>query len=158
MARTKSPHILGSLLLFASSMILTGWILYLLFALPTSYHASHWDMAWVGFDLGVLSTLLGTSWAMWKRRQAAIPGAMISATLLVVDSWFDGVTANAGNDFKFAVASALFVQLPAAGFLFKFSRKAMRKSIENAHTQAGKIFASTSLWKTPLTIFEDETN
>lgn len=152
----KSPHILSSLLLLSASIILFGWILYLLIALPTTYRASHWDVAWVGFDIGMLATLISTSWALWKKRQVAIPGAMVSATFLIVDSWFDVITSNAGNDFKIALATAMLVELPAAVLLFKFSRRAVRKSIENAHAQAGRQVASTSLWKTPLMIFEVE--
>lgn len=152
----RSPHLVSSALLLAASLILSGWILYLVIALPASYRASHWDLAWVGFDIGMLATLLTTSWALWKKRQVAIPGAMVSATLLIVDSWFDVVTSNAGNDFKFALATAVLVELPAAVLLFKFSRRAVRKSIENAHAQAGRQVASTSLWKTPLMIFEAE--
>ena len=146
----------GSLLLLAASLILSGWILYLVIALPASYRASHWDLAWVGFDIGMLATLLTTSWALWKKRQVAIPGAMVSATLLMVDSWFDVVTSNSGNDFKFALATAVLIELPAAILLFKFSRRAVRRSIQNAHDRAGKIMTTASLWKTPLTIFEIE--
>ena len=146
----------GSLLLLTASLILSGWILYLVIALPTSYRASHWDLAWVGFDIGMLATLLTTSWALWKKRQVAIPGAMVSATLLIVDSWFDVVTSNVGNDFKIALATAVLVELPAAVLLFRFSRRAVRRSIQNAHDRAGKTMITASLWKTPLTIFEME--
>jgi len=59
---------LNSILLLIASIILTGWIIYLVSALPPSYRARHWDLAWVGFDLAMLSSLMTTGWAMWKRR------------------------------------------------------------------------------------------
>ena len=95
-------------------------------------------------------TWLGTSWALWKRRQAAIPGAMISATFLIVDAWFDVVTSNPGWDFRLALTLAIFLELPAAFLLFRFSRNAVRRSIQNAQAQAGIEVASISLWRTPL--------
>ena len=81
---------------------------------------------------------------------------MVSATFLIIDSWFDVLTSNPGWDQKVAIASALFIELPAAFLLFRFSRIAVRKSIENARKKAGKEIISTSLWKTPLMIFNNE--
>ena len=75
-----------SAFLLLSSLGLVGWIGYLIIKLPTSYRANNWDLAWVGFDIGMLITLLMASWAIWKSRQVAIPGAMISGTFLVIDS------------------------------------------------------------------------
>ena len=153
--RWKS-HQLQSVLLIVASLSLFGWIFYLLTALPDSYHAAHWNLAWVGYDFGMSLTWLGTSWALWKKRQAAIPGAMISATFLVVDAWFDVVTSNPGWDFRLAIFLALFLELPAAFLLFRFSRNSVRRSIQNAHRQAGIEVISVSLWRTPLAFFDEE--
>jgi hypothetical protein len=131
-------------------------MIYILDALPTSYRAEHWNVAWFGYDFAMLITLLSTSWALWNKRQAAIPGAMVSATFLVIDSWFDVVTSNPGWDLKLAIASASLIELPTAFLLLRFSRNAIRNSIQNAHTRAGMDSLSPSLWKTPLTIFEKE--
>jgi hypothetical protein len=141
-------------MLMAAAFILFGWIAYLLEALPDSYRANHWKIAWVGFDFGMAVVLLVTSWALWKRRQVAIPGAMVSATFLVIDSWFDVVTSNTGWDQRLAIASAIFIEIPAAFILFRFSRLTIRKSIQNAHNVAGRESLHPSLWKTPLMIFE----
>jgi len=154
--RKLKAHQIQSLLLIAAVIILFGWISYLMKALPSSYRAEHWDLAWVGFDIGMAATLLATSWALWNKRQAAIPGAMVSTTLLIIDSWFDVVTSTPGWDFKIAFVSAFLIELPAAFLLLRFSSKAVHGSIANAHSKAGKELASASLWRTPLMIFEDE--
>lgn len=146
----------NGLFLLIASFVLIGWMIYLVFSLPNSYRAQHWDLAWVGFDCGMLSALLTTSWAMWKRRQIAIPGAMVSATFLVIDSWFDVVTSSSGLDFKLALLSALVIELPTAFLLFRFSRMAVRRSIQNAHEMAGTEVITVSLWRTPLMIFDRE--
>jgi hypothetical protein len=79
---------------------------------------------------------------------------MVSATFLVIDSWFDVVTSSTGWDQRLAIASAVFIEIPAAFLLFRFSRLTIRKSIQNAHSAAGKDSLNPSLWTTPLMIFE----
>lgn len=146
---------LTALLVALSTILLIGWIAYLIIDLPASYRAEHWDVAWVGFDIGMVICLATTSWAMWKRRQVAIPGSMISATFLVIDSWFDVVTSQGGEDLKFAIASALIIELPSAFVLLRFSRQAIKRSIQSAHSHAGIEPTTLSLFKTNLTIFDD---
>ena len=145
-----------SVLLVFASISLVGWMSYLLWALPKSYRAEHWNVAWFGYDFGMTITLLATSWALWNMRQVAIPGAMISATFLIIDSWFDVITSNPGWDFNLALLSAFLIELPTSYVLFQFSRKAVRRSIRNAHNKAGRELVSESLWKTPLMIFDEE--
>ena len=144
------------ILIVLASLVLAGWIFYLIIALPASYRAENWDVAWIGFDIAMLVCLATTAWAILKRRQLAIPGAMVSATFLVIDSWFDVITSQAGLDFKFALASALFVEIPSAIFLFGFGRRAIRNSLLNAHRHAGIEVVTVSLFKTRLMIFEDQ--
>jgi hypothetical protein len=81
---------------------------------------------------------------------------MISATFLVIDAWFDVMTSSPGWDIKLALALALGLELPTAFLLLRFARKAVRKSILNAHAHAGIEIANIALWKTPLTIFETD--
>jgi len=121
-------------------------------ALPSSYRAEHWDLAWVGFDIGMAATLLATSWALWNKRQAAIPGAMVSTTLLIIDSWFDVVTSTPGWDFKIAFVSAFLIELPAAFLLLRFSSKAVHGSIANAEKSWGLFLSTAKLAKNSLVL------
>ena len=142
------------MLLFVS-IGLIAWIIYLMVSLPTSYRANHWDLAWVGFDIAMVSTLLLTSWALWKRRQIAIPAAMVSATFLMIDAWFGVATSQPGWDLDLSILLAI-VSITFAVQLLRFSHKAIRQSIRNAYEQAGKELLSEALWQTPLMIFERE--
>ena len=81
---------------------------------------------------------------------------MVSATFLIIDSWFDVTTSQSGIDFKLAVATAVFVELPLALLLVGFSRRSMRQSLINAHKRAGIEIVSLSLRKTHLAIFDSE--
>ncbi len=148
-------HRIQSMLLVIASVSLVAWMIYILNALPTSYRAEHWNVAWFGYDFAMLTTLIATSWALWNRRQASISGAMVSATFLVIDSWFDVITSNPGWDFRLAISSACFIEIPTAYVLVRFSKNAIRHSIHNAHSRAGMDALSPSIWKTPLMIFED---
>ena len=145
----------SSLLLLLAAMVLSGWIIYLMVSLPTSYRANHWDLAWVGFDSAMVGALLLTSWALWKRRQIAIPAAMVSASFLIIDAWFDVATSDPGWDLDLSILLAM-VSIAFAVQLLRFSHKAIRQSIRNAYEQAGKELLSDALWQTPLMIFERE--
>jgi len=153
--RWIESHIATSLVLFFTALGIFIWLIYLSFTLPDSYRANHWNVAWVGFDVAMVVSLLITSWAIWKRRQLAIPGAMVTGTFLVIDSWFDVVTSDPGWDFKLSLLLAA-LSCSLAFFLFRLSRKVVRQTIRNSYSKAGRELKSESLWKTPLMMFERE--
>lgn len=154
-ANKLTNHVATGVLLLLTSVGIIGWLIYLAVSLPNSYRANHWNLAWVGFDIAMVGNLLITSWAIWKKRQLAIPAAMVSGTFLIIDSWFDVVTSDPGWDLKLSIILAIG-SCTLAIFLFRFSRRAIRKSIRNAYTRAGKELKSESLWSTPLMMFDKE--
>jgi hypothetical protein len=93
---------------------LVPWIVYLAFALPQHERAAHYDVAWVGFDVGVAVVLASLAVCAARRKPATGPLAAVAATLLVVDSWFDVVTSSGRMQFMFALGSALVLELPLA--------------------------------------------
>ena len=50
-----------SWLTLSASVVLIPWIVYLGFALPQNYVAQHWRVAWVGFDLLLLTFMIATA-------------------------------------------------------------------------------------------------
>jgi hypothetical protein len=141
-------------LLIFVTLALVAWIVYLVLDLPVSYRAQNWDVAWIGFDFGMLVSLAATAWSLWNRRQLAIPAAIISTTMLVIDAWFDVVTSHVGFDRDAALLSACVIELPLAIYLIHFSRRAIRFSIINAQRHAGTQVISLSLIRTPLAYFD----
>jgi hypothetical protein len=101
-------------LLVACGLALLPWLYVLATRLPATATAAHWPVAWVGLDaleaLGLLAT--GLLVARGDRRYALT--ATATATLLVVDAWFDTTTAASGGDFAAAVAMAAGAELPLA--------------------------------------------
>ncbi|MEU0839358.1 hypothetical protein ABZ370_07785 [Streptomyces sp. NPDC005962] len=100
--------------LLASGVALVPWLYVLARTLPSTAQVAHWNAAWVGLDaleaLGLLST------AVLRRRgdDRHRLTAAATGTLLVVDAWFDTVTAASGGELAGAVAMALGAELPLA--------------------------------------------
>jgi hypothetical protein len=103
-------------LVIAAGVAMLPWITGLSFVLPTSHEAAHYDDSWVGFDLGLCAMLLRTGWLAQKGREHIELSAAITGTLLLVDAWFDVVTAGSHSELTLALALALFCELPLAVF------------------------------------------
>jgi hypothetical protein len=91
-----------------------GWIAVLALTLPTCYLANHWNVAWLGFDVMLLISLLATGWAVGTRRPWAGTALMVSAALLTGDAWFDMTTASGATATVVSIGLAVGVELPAA--------------------------------------------
>jgi hypothetical protein len=102
-------------LLFAC-VTLGAWIIVLALTLPRRYDASHWNLAWIGFDLALLAGLAATAWAAWRRRVVIVLFATATATLLCADAWFDLTTARP-SDLWASATLAGCAELPGAMFL-----------------------------------------
>jgi hypothetical protein len=89
------------------AVILIPWIVVLADLLPSRHVARHWDALWVGFDVLILITIVLTIYFMVKKRIWVIMTATALATLLLVDIWFDLLTAKPGSEQFQAVVSGL---------------------------------------------------
>ncbi|WP_345411669.1 hypothetical protein [Actinomycetospora chlora] len=112
------PHRRRRFLLLASigSLVLVPWIGFLAATLPHRYEARHWTLAWVGFDVVLLVGLATTAFMAWRGRPAVVFPALVTATLLVCDAWFDTTTAQR-TDVVVSALSALLLELPMAAVL-----------------------------------------
>jgi len=128
MARAR-PRLVREPLLSAltlAAVVETVWTIYIGWRLPRDYVANHWDLAWVGLDATQVVMLLACAWAAWRRRAVLILFASISATLLLVDAWFDVTTARQG-DVVVSVIVAGLVEVPSAIALFWVTRRSIRQ-------------------------------
>lgn len=114
-------------LLDACGLALLPWLYVLATGLPANATAEHWPIAWVGLDaleaLGLIAT--GLLAARGDRRHALAAAA--TATLLVVDAWFDTTTAAPGGDFAAALAMALGAELPLAALCGRLALRALSR-------------------------------
>jgi hypothetical protein len=104
---------------------LAGWIVVLGFTLPRRYDAAHWNLAWVGFDIALLTGLAATAWAAWRRRAIVVLFATATSTLILADAWFDVTTARS-SDLSVSAIQAIFLEVPFAIFLFYVVNRVVR--------------------------------
>ena len=103
-----------TMLLALVAVALVPWILYLTVTLPSRHLASHYDVAWVGFDIALAASFAATAWAALRGSYWLAPLAAVTGTMLVCDAWFDIVTSQSGSEMWEAIAEAVLAELPLA--------------------------------------------
>jgi hypothetical protein len=96
------------------AVVLVPWTLYLTFTLPARHVTVHYDLAWVGFDVGLTVSFAATTWAVVRGSRWLAPFAAITATMLCCDAWFDITTSRPGDEILEAIALAAVAELPLA--------------------------------------------
>jgi hypothetical protein len=109
-----------------AGIVLVPWIVFLVYSLPSTHAADHWDIAWAGFDVGLALLLLGVATAAWRRSLWLEGAATAAAALLAVDAWFDILTSSSNLELGVAIAEALLVELPLAVLCLLLARDAER--------------------------------
>lgn len=97
--------------LFSLGMV--PWTIYLALSLPSRSVSPDYDVAWAGFDLILLLALAATGYFALRRSRYLATAAASTATLLIVDAWFDVVTSPPGQRPE-AIVLALLLELPLA--------------------------------------------
>jgi hypothetical protein len=97
----------------AAAIILIPWVLYLELVLPTHYEAYHWRGAWVGFDIGLVAFLATTAILGFRRSHLLSIAAFSTGVLLLVDVWFDIMTASP-HDRRTSIITGLCGNIPLA--------------------------------------------
>lgn len=109
----------GLLKFFAvAALLLVPWTILLSQSLPSDHLDRRWNLAWSGFDFSLiasfaLTALLGLRKSGW----VIVPASMVG-TLLLVDIWFDCLTAKQGGEYIASLSSAAFIELPIAFMAF----------------------------------------
>jgi hypothetical protein len=139
-----------------SFLFLIPWIGYLSASLPDHHEVSQWRLAWVGFD-GALIVVIGiTALCAWRRLQIFIPWAMITATLLCCDAWFDIVLDWNTGELTGAVVTAVLAELPLALLLFLAARKMIRLTVLIAWQRAGRTGPVPALSRLSMVVLTAE--
>ncbi len=100
--------------LMACGVALLPWLFVLANGLPGTATAANWCTAWVGLDSFEALGLVSTGLLAVRGHHLHALTATATATLLVVDAWFDTMTAAPGEDQLSAVAMAFGAELPLA--------------------------------------------
>lgn len=110
-----------------AALVLVPWVVILVAVLPSAHRAEHWDVAWAGFDVLLALLLLAVAVAAWRRSSWFEAAATATATLLVVDAWFDVLTSSTRAEFVVALGEAVLVELPLAVLCLLLARTADRR-------------------------------
>ncbi|WP_377271694.1 hypothetical protein [Peterkaempfera sp. SMS 1(5)a] len=101
-------------LLVTCGLVLLPWLCVLATGLPATATAAHWPLAWIGLDALEAAGLIVTGVLASRGDVRHALAATATATLLVIDAWFDTTTATAGSDLDMAAAMACCAELPLA--------------------------------------------
>lgn len=94
--------------------LMVPWTAYLAVTLPSQATAAHYDLAWAGFDVGLFLVLAWTAWTAVSRSRWLPVTASLNAAFLVIDAWFDVITAPGRRELAMSLTSALLIELPLA--------------------------------------------
>jgi hypothetical protein len=111
---------------------LAGWTGWLGGVLPARHVEERWNVAWIGFDAFLTVCVGSTAWLAWRRSPWISLSACATAVALLVDAWFDCLTAGTHQEYVGSVAMALLAELPLAAILFCIAVIAARRSFRPA--------------------------
>jgi len=102
------------------SVCMLPWIIYIGVSLPSRQLSPNYDIAWAGFDVLLACGLATSAYFALRRSRYLSAAAAATATLLVVDAWFDCMTTPADSRWE-SIAFCFLVELPLAGVCFWLS-------------------------------------
>ena len=109
------------------------WTVYIGITLPTKHVSQHWDAAWVGLDIAIAFFLILNAIFSYLESKWLVMSATATSTLLIVDAWFDVITARYGRPLDISLASALFVEIPLAIMTFTIALRIINHEHINHH-------------------------
>ncbi len=119
----------------AAAVALMPWIVYLAISLPKRDLDTHYRAAWVGFDLLLVAAIVRTAYLAFRMDPRVQLPATATATLLLVDAWFDVLTAGGRGATLEAILLAAVFEIPAALFTLYLAHRIGRQVFELAHLE-----------------------
>jgi hypothetical protein len=106
-----------ALIAFGACVAMIPWTVMLAGNLPDRYVTLHWSTTWVGFDSLMIVSFAVTGLLTWRHHRARWAAALVTATLLACDAWFDVSTASTVTDLVGSAVTAALGELPLAALL-----------------------------------------
>lgn len=106
-----------AILAFGGCVAMIPWTVVLANSLPDRYVTLHWSTTWVGFDSLLMLSFAVTGLATWRHHRTRWAAALVTATLLACDAWFDVSTASTVPDVIGSAVTAAAGELPLAALL-----------------------------------------
>jgi hypothetical protein len=119
-------------MLTAGGLAMIPWLVALGWFLPRTATAPHWNVAWVGLDGLEAAGLFVTGRLMRRGDLRYTITATLTGTALLIDAWFDVLTAASRGDLLAALLMACVAELPVSGLCFFLALRGSRE----AHARA----------------------
>jgi len=129
-----------------AAVILLPWIGFLAVTLPKRQFDLHYRAAWVGFDVLLVFAISRTAYLAFREDERVQFPATATATLLIVDAWFDVTTSGGRGQLFEALLLAVFIEIPAAVFSIYVARRVNRRSLELARLAGSASAPPTEGW------------
>ncbi|GGW31424.1 hypothetical protein GCM10010503_03900 [Streptomyces lucensis JCM 4490] len=91
----------------AAAVLLVPWMVVLAVTLPGSTHVDNWSLAWIGLDALMAAGCAATALLGLRGDPRARLTASATASVAILDAWFDITTAQAGSALAQALLSAV---------------------------------------------------
>jgi hypothetical protein len=132
------------IVLFLGVIVLIPWTIYLAFTLPDNFSAHYWSIAWVGFNIALITVLGFATWAAYYQRQILVAASIVAATLIICDAWFDVIMSLGTSDQLLSIITAVFVEIPLAVFFILLARRIMRRTLRRFKELTGD---NSAVWR-----------
>jgi hypothetical protein len=132
---------LAYLLVFCGLVVLP-WTLVLAAMLPATATAPRWPAVWAGLDAMEGLFLIATGVLSLRNDHRRSLPAAVTATLLLVDAWFDTMTSSTGEGLAEAAAMALFAELPLALVCALIARRGLHDALSAPLSEPQNIAVS----------------
>jgi hypothetical protein len=117
-------------LYFFLAVVLIPWVAYLSNSLPRRHITTHWDISWVGLDIGMIAIFFLTALLAYRRSRWATITATVSGSFLLLDAWFDVMSARPGLEFHEAILMACLIEIPLSVLSFSLAGHLLMVNIE----------------------------
>ncbi|MGA5035874.1 hypothetical protein ACPCA8_02310 [Streptomyces capoamus] len=132
------------ILLGAAAALLVPWMAVLALTLPGSTRVHHWSLAWIGLDVLLAAGCAATAfWGLRGDPRSRLT-ASATASVAVLDAWFDITTAHPGTALLQALACAV-AEGTVAGVCVALALSKGRWSVESREPGPRRAVARSPL-------------
>ncbi|MFI7408855.1 hypothetical protein ACIBU0_09340 [Streptomyces sp. NPDC049627] len=112
--------------LAAAAVLLVPWMVVLGLTLPATTEVRHWSLAWIGLDVLMAAGCAATALLGLRGDPRARLTASATASVAVLDAWFDITTAASGSALSQALGCAVGEAALACACIFLAVRRSPR--------------------------------
>lgn len=105
------------------AVVLVPWTVIIFGSLKNRALAEHWRLVWGGFDCFLVLAFALTAYRLITRSPRGAIAATATGTMLLIDAWFDVLTARGTKNFLTSLTMAVFAEIPCAIISFYVARR-----------------------------------